>query len=79
MEYIIAMYFSAWLIQLWTLFVPVMKTLPQNNYVSKHKVLCYMVLIIMTPFLVIFLLPAMLSDNNAKRFKISFRKGLLGE
>lgn len=79
MEYIIAMYASAWLIQLWTLFVPVMRTLPQDNYVSKHKILCYIVLIFMTPFLVIFLLPAMLNENNARRFKISFKRGLLGE
>jgi len=79
MEYLIAMYIGAWLIQIMKLFVPVMNNLPQDNYVSRYKILCYIVLIIMTFFLVIFLLPAMLNDNTATKFRYSFRKGLLGE
>jgi hypothetical protein len=79
MELIAAMYIAAWLIQLWTLFVPVLENLPKDNYVNRYKILCYIVLIFMTFFLVLFLLPAMLDDISKERFKISFRKGLLGE
>ena len=79
MEYIMAMYIAAWLIQIWKLFIPVMNTLPENNIITRHKFLCYIVLGIMSFFIVIFLLPAMLNEENARRFKLSFRKGLLGE
>lgn len=79
MELIAAMYIAAWLIQIWTLFVPVLENLPKDNYVYRYKILCYIVLIFMTFFLVLFLLPAMLDDISKERFKTSFRKGLLGE
>lgn len=79
MELVAAMYIAAWLIQIWTLFVPVLENLPKDNYVNRYKILCYIVLIFMTFFLVLFLLPAMLDDISKERFKRSFRKGLLGE
>ena len=79
MEYIIAAYISAWLVQLWTIFLPVMKRLPKDNIVYQWKILCFIVLAAMTFLVVVFLLPAMLDDNIKKRFQKGFEKGLLGE
>lgn len=79
MEYIIAAYISAWLVQLYTIFLPVMKRLPEDNIVYQWRILCFIVLAIMTFLVVVFLLPAMLDDNIKKRFQKGFERGLLGE
>jgi hypothetical protein len=79
MEYIIAAYISAWLVQLWTVFLPVMKRLPEDNIVYQWKILSFIVLAAMNFLVVVFLLPAMLDDNIKERFQKGFEKGLLGE
>jgi len=56
-----------------------MKRLPENNIVYQWRILCFIVLAIMTFLLVGLLLPAMLDDNIKKRFQKGFERGLLGE
>jgi len=79
MEYIIAAYISAWLVQLWTIFIPVIMSLPSDNIVYKWKILCISILSIMTFLLALPLIPIMLDDSKKKRFQKSFYKGLIGE
>jgi len=79
MEYIIAMWVSAWLIQLWTIFVPLMAMIPKDNIINQHKKLCWVVLLFLSFVLVPMMLVPMLSEQGKRRFQISFLKGLLGE
>jgi hypothetical protein len=76
MEYIIAMWFSAWLIQLWTIFRPIWLLIPKGNMVMKHK---YITGTVMVFVLVPLLLLPMMSDIHRLRFQNSFLKGLIGE
>lgn len=79
MEYIIAMWLSAWLIQLWTIFKPMWLLIPKNNMVIQHKYITVTVLGVLVFVLVPLLLLPMVSDIHRLRFQNSFLKGLLGE
>jgi hypothetical protein len=79
MDYIIALWVSAWLIQLWTIFVPLMRTVPKDNIVAQYIKLCWVVLLAISFVLVPVMLLPMLSEHAKRRFQISFLKGLLGE
>jgi hypothetical protein len=79
MEYIAALWVSAWLIQLWTIFVPLMAMIPKDNLISQYKTLCWVVLLVLSFVLVPLMVIPMLSEDGKRRFKIHFMKGLLGE
>ena len=79
MEYIIAMWLAAWLIQLWTIFRPMFLSLPNSNIVVQHKIITFLVMGVLVLFLVPLLLLPMMSDKHKFRFQNSFLKGLLGE
>ena len=79
MEYIIAMWFSAWLIQLWTIFRPIWLVIPKSNMVYQHKYITTSVMAVLVFVLVPVLLLPMMSDTHRLRFQNSFLKGLLGE
>ena len=79
MEYIIAMWFSAWLIQLWTIFRPIWLLVPKGNMVMQHKYITGTVMAVLVFVLVPLLLLPMMSDTHRLRFQNSFLKGLIGE
>ena len=79
MEYIIAMWVSAWLIQLWTIFRPIWLLIPKGNMVMQHKYITGTVMGLLVFILVPLLLLPMMSDIHRLRFQNSFLKGLLGE
>ena len=79
MEYLVAMWLSAWVIQLWTIFRPMFLSLPKNNIVVQHKLITFIVMGVLVFFLVPLLLLPMMSDRHKIRFQNSFLKGLLGE
>ena len=79
MEYLVAMWLSAWVIQLWTIFRPMFLSLPKNNIVVQHKIITFLVMGVLVIFLVPLLLLPMMSDTHKLRFQNSFLKGLLGE
>jgi len=79
MEYLVAMWLSAWVIQLWTIFRPMFLSLPKNNIVVQHKLITFIVMGVLVFFLVPLLLLPMMSDGHKIRFQNSFLKGLLGE
>jgi hypothetical protein len=79
MEYLVAMWLSAWVIQLWTIFRPMFLSLPKNNIVVQHKIITFLVMGVLVLFLVPLLLLPMMSDTHKLRFQNSFLKGLLGE
>ena len=79
MEYLVAMWLSAWVIQLWTIFRPMFLSLPKNNIVVQHKIITFIVMGVLVLFLVPLLLLPMMSDTHKLRFQNSFLKGLLGE
>ena len=79
MEYLVAMWLSAWVIQLWTIFRPMFLSLPKNNIVVQHKIITFIVMGVLVFFLVPLLLLPMMSDEHKIRFQNSFLKGLLGE
>ena len=79
MEYIIAMWFSAWLIQLWTIFRPIWLVIPKGNMVMQHKYITGTVMAVLVFVLAPLLLLPMMSDKHRLRFQNSFLRGLLGE
>ena len=79
MEYIIAMWFSAWLIQLWTIFRPIWLLVPKGNMVMQHKYITGTVMAVLVFVLAPLLLLPMMSDKHRLRFQNSFLRGLLGE
>ena len=78
-EYIIAMWLSAWLLQIYTIYYPVMRRVPNGHIVRKQWFISYSVVFIFAILLVPFSLPAMLSENHRIRYQNGFLKGLLGE
>ena len=78
-EYIIAMWLSAWLLQIYTIYYPVMRRIPHGHIVRKQWILCSTIVALFAILLVPFSLPAMLSEKHKIRYQNGFLKGLLGE
>jgi hypothetical protein len=78
-ELIIAMWLSAWFIQLYVIYLPIFRKVPRGHIIWRQKIISGIVTMVMTFFIVPFAIFPMLSPSYKIRFQKGFLNGLLGE
>mgnify|MGYP000948084058 CR=1 FL=1 len=81
-NYIIAFWIAGIAIAFWRLFLPsmeVVRRLDSDNLVIRYQLISAITFIVLTTFLMPFLIRVLLDDNHRERFLNGFIPGIMGE